>query len=80
ALECGCIPIVEKGQEYFSNYYGEHPFIAIDSWDQVPSLMSNLLANPELLEQRRIQCCAWWQAYKKMLNAQWNNTIGTSFQ
>lgn len=80
ALECGCIPIVEKGSEdYFSRYFGEHPFITVDSWEQVPRHMNELLANPDLLEQRRIQCYEWWQAHKKMLNTHWIKTIQRSF-
>jgi hypothetical protein len=80
ALECGCIPIVEKGAEdYFFQYFGSHPFISIDSWDQAPALMSSLLANPDLLERRRIQCYEWWQAHKKVVNQQWVTIINQSF-
>lgn len=81
ALECGCIPIVERGPDnYFTNYFGPHPFITVDSWDQVPGFMSDLLANPNLLEERRIQCYDWWQTHKKMLKVRWTNIINISFR
>lgn len=80
ALECGCIPIVQKGpDDYFKQYFGSHPFIVIDTWDQAPELMRSLIDNPALLEQRRIECYEWWQAHKKMLNEQWTNIIRNTF-
>lgn len=76
ALECGCIPIVEKSPiDYFANYLGNHPFLAVDSWDQVPGLMNALLADPVLLEQRRLQCYDWWQKHKKEMNQKFLNII-----
>lgn len=66
ALECGCIPIVEKNPiDYFANFYGEHPFITIESWDQVPKIINSLMENRNHLEQRRVQCYRWWLDYKK---------------
>lgn len=81
ALECGCIPIVEKfPQDYFSNFFGNHPFIAVDSWDQAPAQIAPLLADPILLEQRRLQCYQWWQTKKKEFNQRFVYTIQTAFQ
>lgn len=81
ALECGCIPIVEKSpHDYFSNYFGSHPFLAVDSWDQAPALMNALLADPVLLEQRRLQCYDWWQNKKKEINKRFNDVIRSSLK
>lgn len=69
ALECGCIPIVErKPIDYFSHLFGAHPFMVIDSWDEAPELINNLVKDPEKLEQRRKACYDWWLDYKKKMN------------
>lgn len=81
ALECGCIPIVEKSPEdYFSNCFGKHPFLAVDSWDQAPALMKALLDDPVLLEQRRQQCYEWWQNKKRETNKKFLDVIKKSFK
>lgn len=68
-LECGCIPIVEKQPlDYFGNYFGNHPFLVIDSWDQAPELINNLLSDPVRMEKKRQDCYTWWLNYKKALN------------
>lgn len=69
ALECGCIPIVEKFPlDYFKKFLGEHPFLAVDSWDQAPLLMAQLFADPVALEEKRQACITWWTEYKKQMN------------
>lgn len=69
-LECGCIPIVEKKPfDYFTKLYGNHPFISVDSWDQAPALINELLADPVRLEYRRQKCYNWWLEHKKSLKA-----------
>lgn len=66
ALECGCIPIVEKFPlDYFKKFLGDHPFLTVDSWEQAPLLMSQLMADPEALEAKRQECITWWDEYKK---------------
>ena len=51
ALECGCIPIVEKQPlDYFRKFFPDHPFIAVDSWDQAPQQIKLLMDNPAELE------------------------------
>lgn len=69
ALEAGCIPIVEKQPlDYFTNFLGSNPFITINTWDQAPKIMEQLLNNQELLKQRQKTCTTWWQTYKQNLN------------
>lgn len=70
SLECGCIPIVEnKPIDYFAKFYGKHPFLTVDSWEQAPEIINELLSNPELLEMKRVECYLWWLEYKKQLNS-----------
>lgn len=71
ALECGCIPIVEKQPiDYFTLYFGNHPFIAVDTWNQVPDVINKLIADPVRLEQYRNACHEWWLQYKNALKQQ----------
>lgn len=80
ALECGCIPIVEKQPlDYFRRFFGDNPFIAIDTWDQAPALISDLLDDPVQLEDLRQRCHEWWLEYKKELKNRLTATIEDSF-
>lgn len=68
ALECGCIPIVEKTEiDYFEKVLGNYPFLSLQSWDEAPDLIRALLENPMALEQMRNKCKQWWIDYKKMM-------------
>ena len=70
ALECGCIPIVEKFPlDYFGKFLGDHPFLVVDSWPQAAQEVANLLADPVRLEARRLECYQWWIEYKKRTNS-----------
>ncbi len=76
ALECGCIPIVEKiSCDYFRNMYGPHPFLEVSTWDDAPAVMQNLLLHPKQLEKKRLECYHWWQKYKKKLQSKITKTI-----
>lgn len=76
ALECGCIPIVEKTPyDYFKLYYGDHPFISVNSWDEAVPQIKELLDNPIELEKRRLTCYNWWQNYKKQLSSKLTTII-----
>lgn len=66
SLECGCIPIVEKfPHDYFRSFFPNHPFVAIDSWEEAPDLIQAYLADPEVLEKKRIECYVWWNEYRQ---------------
>lgn len=81
ALECGCIPIVEKQPiDYFALYYGPHPFLTVDSWDQAPILMNELISNPSLLEERRAACTQWWLKYKQQVKSELHTIIRQAFE
>lgn len=80
ALECGCIPIVEKAPlDYFEHLFGKYPFLAVESWSQAPELIKQLLANPERLEQLRLDCQQWWLEHKKMMKSQVGEVVTRSF-
>ena len=70
ALQAGALPIVESN-DYWSNLYGkDHPLIEIDSWDEVPGLIANLMSDPMLLEQKRLETYKWWITYCDNLSNQ----------
>ncbi len=76
ALECGCIPIVEKTPiDYFTNFLGAHPFLSVETWDEAPNLMHTLLEDPIALEERQKQCQQWWHNYKRGLKVEMKSII-----
>lgn len=53
ALECGCIPILINDSPYF-NYISQYlPLLNITSWEQVPSLITQLFNNKDTLQSYR---------------------------
>ncbi len=65
ALECGCIPIVEKGPiDYFAKFLGAHPFPTVTSWSDAQKIIQDLQQDPLQREQLRCQCEQWWLDYK----------------
>lgn len=80
ALECGCIPIIEKTPlDYFSKFYGPHPFLVVSSWREAPRLIKELLSNPDQLEGLREKCFAWWVSYKARLQTEMVDLTQTLF-
>ncbi len=76
ALECGCIPIVEKNPiDYFHLQFGDHPFLAVDSWDEATHIIRDLLCNPIELEQYRITCHQWWLNRKEKIKQDFSTII-----
>ncbi len=79
-LECGSIPIVEKGPlDYFTLFLGPNPFITVVSWDEAPPIIEALLADPARLEAKRKECYDWWLNYKKTLQQEVATLIKNSF-
>ncbi len=65
ALECGCIPIVEKAPlDYFTKFLGPHPFLSVENWEEAPALMEELLSHPDKLKEQQEKTTAWWINYK----------------
>jgi len=80
ALECGCIPIVErKPLDYFGLYFGKHPFLVVDSWDQAPGLINALLSDPAQVEAYRTSCHRWWLDYKDKVKKEVSSVVKNSF-
>ncbi|HLB94310.1 MAG TPA: hypothetical protein VJJ81_03600 [Candidatus Babeliales bacterium] len=81
ALECGCIPIVEKGyNNYYESLLGKHPMPVVESWEQAPDLVKSLLADPVGLEQLRVKCQEWWLDCKRSFNYKMTKTIKHTFR
>jgi len=76
ALEAGCIPIVEKRPsfDYFTTLLGPHPIPTITTWAEGAELVQRLQAANEI-ERIRLDCAAWWAAYKPKLAQSLNEFI-----
>jgi hypothetical protein len=67
ALECGAIPIlderspVQKGG-FWKLVIPDSPLPRINSWDEMPELMSRILDNYAAYHET---CLSWWDAYKR---------------
>lgn len=80
ALECGCIPIVEKTPfDYFAKLVGNHPFLTVNNWSEAPSMIFHLLKNPKQLEELQKRCHSFWIEYKKNLKSKINELAETLF-
>lgn len=80
ALECGCIPIVEKTPfDYFEKLLGTYPFLAVNSWEEAPALVQELLEDPVRLEALRSECYEWWLKYKETMKNEVANFVWQSF-
>ena len=67
ALECGCIPIIEK-DPYWKNLLGDHPLIECPpSWEGVGKDMSVLLQDKLFLAEHSKKVFEWWQNHKAAL-------------
>lgn len=82
ALECGCIPIVEKFPlDYFAGLFdGNYPFPAVNAWSEAPVLINELMADPDRLEKLRIECHEWWIAYKNNLKRRIAGIVEEAFK
>jgi hypothetical protein len=72
ALECGCIPIVEKraSLDYFTSLLGPHPLISIRQWSQASTLIKEWSGDPERLDAVQSEISSWWQAKKQSLKGE----------
>jgi len=71
ALEAGCIPLYvpsegTHGDEY-TQVLGKSPMLALPSWSQAPTLLTQLSKNPAVMEQHRQNLQTWWAAKKRAL-------------
>lgn len=75
ALEAGCIPIVERSDYWFKMHGKDFPAIQIDSWQQAPSVISDLLNDISRLTALRILCHTWWSAHKYNITEKVNKLV-----
>ena len=77
ALECGCIPIVERTPfDYFEKLFGPYPFLSLVTWDDIPFIIPHLYKNSENVEILRHACHTWWLNYKTRLKEEIATLIG----
>ena len=62
ALECGCIPIVENAYQYYDRLYPNNPFIKIDKWKDVKSILQGW--DKEQIKKKSEECILWWNKQK----------------
>ena len=65
ALECECIPIVENAYSYYDRLFPNNPFLKVDKWADVKSIMKEW--KKEQIFKKRNECKSWWKNYKKKL-------------
>ena len=63
ALECECIPIVEKSYKYYDRLFPNNPFIKIDKWKDAKETISSWTKSQ--IEKKQEECKLWWKKYKK---------------
>ena len=63
ALECGCIPIVEKTYNYYDRLFSDNPLIKISKWIEAKEIIHNLSEND--IEKKQEECREWWSKIKE---------------
>ena len=71
ALECGCIPILIGSKDLDTwmeiMFTKKFPFIIVEGWQYVPGILTELMKNPEQMNQYRMSLLMWWASYKMEL-------------
>ena len=75
ALECGCIPIVERAYKYYDRLLPNNPFLKIDKWIEAKSLIETW-RNTQI-KHKREECKIWWSQYKNQLQEFIKNKINS---
>jgi hypothetical protein len=72
ALECGCIPIVEKraSLDYFTDLLGPHPLISIGDWSQAAALVKEWQSDLKRIDALQSEITRWWQTKKRLLKTE----------
>lgn len=75
SLEWGCIPVVRyfKGEEYFKNVFGQHPFKVVNSWSEI----HDIIAEDNYCE-RSGQVQKWYADFKRDLKLKIRDIIENS--
>jgi hypothetical protein len=80
ALECGCIPIVEKRSslDYFTSLLGPNPLISVKSWSEVPEIINRLSASADQLDVMQSDVYSWWQSKKETLKGEVSHVLASN--
>ena len=73
ALECGCIPIVEKAYKYYDRLLPNNPFLKVDMWAEAKPIIKSW-GNGQI-KQKREECKIWWNNLKNELQESIKNKI-----
>ena len=65
ALECGCIPIVEKAYKYYDRLFPTNPFLKIDMWAEAKPIIKGW--GNDQIKLKRDECRIWWSNLKNEL-------------
>ncbi|HEX8342128.1 MAG TPA: exostosin family protein [Tepidisphaeraceae bacterium] len=69
ALEYGCIPIVERRLtlDYYNELLGPNPIPSFNSWSDAAHWSSQIMRDPERLDEKQIEIMRWWGSFKEIL-------------
>ncbi len=73
ALECGCIPIVEKAYKYYDRLLPNNPFLKVDMWAEAKPIIKSW--GNDQIKQKRDECKIWWNNLKNELQESIKNKI-----
>ena len=62
ALECGCIPIVEKAYDYYDHIFPNNPFIKINMWKEAKPILEGW--EKDQIKKKSEECISWWDKQK----------------
>ena len=65
ALECGCIPIVEKAYKYYDRLFPANPFLKVDMWAEAKPIIKGW--GNDQIKLKRDECRIWWSNLKNEL-------------
>ena len=65
ALECGCIPIVEKTYKYYDRLFPANPFLKVDMWAEAKPIIKGW--GNDQIKLKRDECRIWWSNLKNEL-------------
>ena len=73
ALECGCIPIVEKAYKYYDRLLPNNPFLKVDMWAEAKPIIKSW--GNDQIKQKRDESKIWWNNLKNELQESIKNKI-----
>ena len=73
ALECGCIPIVEKAYKYYDRLFPTNPFLKVDMWAEAKPIIKGW--GNDQIQNKQKECKNWWNSYKIGLQEMIKNQI-----